>query len=67
MSNKKTKIISVITSLILIIFIWHNFKISGNNIDYAFIFDGIAVLNYYLLNGLKKRTAIISSIIGFCF
>ena len=67
MSNKKTKIISFITSLILIIFIWHNFKISGNNIVYAFIFAGIAVFNYYLLNGLKKRTAIISSIIGFCF
>ena len=67
MSNKKTKIISFITSLILIVFIWHNFKISGNNIIYALIFAGVVVLNYYLLNGLKKRTAIIAGIIGFCF
>lgn len=67
MNNKKTKIISFITSLILVVFIWHNFKVSGNNIIYPFIFAGILALNYYVLNGLKKRTAIIASIIGFCF
>lgn len=67
MNNKKRKIISFVISLVLIVFIWHNFKVSGNNIIYSLIFAGIFVLNNYLINGIKKRAAIISGVIGFFF
>lgn len=38
MKKYKSNIISLILAIVLLIFIWHNFLISGNNIIFVFIF-----------------------------
>lgn len=38
MKKYKNNIISLILAIVLLIFIWHNFLISGNNIIFVFIF-----------------------------
>lgn len=63
----KNNIISIILSLILTIFIWHKFLVSGNSIILLLIF----MASYYFLKTVivneNKRKCIISSIIGLAF
>lgn len=51
MKKYRDNIISIILSIIMVMFIWHNFKVSGNNIVFTFIF---AILLYFFKTNIKR-------------
>lgn len=67
MKKYKNNIIAIILSLILVIFIWHKFLVSGNSVIFILIF----MASYYFLKRVvdneNKRKLIVSSIIGITF
>ena len=46
----KRKILIIITSIIMVLFIWHNFLVTGNNVIFIFIF----LASYNILKALSK-------------
>ena len=68
MKKYKENIISVILAIILVIFIWHNFLVSANNVIFIFIFAACyLVLKNILTKNINKREIIVSSIIAAVF
>ncbi len=67
MKKSKNNIIAIILSLILVIFIWHKFLVSGNSVIFILLFIGF----YYFLaedfKNINKRKCIISLIIAVIF
>ena len=67
MKKYRNNIIAIILSLILVVFIWHKFLVSGNSIIFILIF----MSNYYFLKKVidneNKRKLIVSSIIAIAF
>lgn len=67
MKKYKNNIIAIILSLILVIFVWHKFLVSGNSVILILIF----ISSYYFLKKVieneNKRKFIITSIIAIVF
>lgn len=67
MKKYKNNIISAILSVILVIFIWHKFLISGNSIILVLIFmSGYYFINR-AINNTCKRECIVATIIAVVF
>lgn len=69
--NNKNNITSIILSIIMVLFIYHNFRVSGNNIIFVFIF---IVLYFFfkmfldkIFNLKEKRKNIVAIIISIIF
>lgn len=60
-------IISVILSLILVVFIWHKFLATGNSIIFILLFVIFYKYLKYVISKQTKRKCIISGIIAFIF
>lgn len=67
MKKYKNNIISIILALLLVIFIWHNFLVTGNNIIFVFIFAACYFLIKNTITKLEKRKCIIATIIAIVF
>lgn len=67
MKKYKDDIISIILSIILVIFIWHNFLVSGNNVIFIFIFVACYIALKKILSKLNKRSGIVAAIIAILF
>lgn len=67
MKKYKSNIISLILSLLLVIFIWHNFLVSGNNVIFIFIFVACYFILKATLSKMNKRKGIVSAIIAIVF
>lgn len=63
----KKNIILAILSTILTIFIWHNFRISGNNIIFTFIFIASFSTMKHTLKDANKRKIIVTTIVSILF
>ena len=59
--------IPLILSVIMVVFIWHNFNISGNNIIFIFIFAASYIFFKYTTLIKEKRINIIAAIISLLF
>lgn len=67
MRKYKEKLVAFILSVIMVLFIWHNFLVSGNNIIFIFIL----ISSFFLIKNSiiikNKRADIIASIIAIMF
>ena len=63
----KSKFLYLALSIVLVLFSWHNFNISGNNIIFLAMFIGFFLLNKETIENVKKRELIIALIVGFVF
>lgn len=67
MKKYKNSIIAIILSLILTIFIWHKFLVTGNSVIFILIFTSFYYLLKKVIENTTKRKFIISSIIAIIF
>ena len=67
MKKNKEKIISIILSIIMVFFIWHNFLVSGNNIIFIFILTASYFFIKKSIMLKNKRANIIAIIIAIIF
>lgn len=67
MKKYKSNILAVILSLILIVFIWRNFLISGNSIIFILIFIALYYFLKKVISEENKQKFIVSSIIALVF
>ena len=67
MKKYKNSILSIILSLILIIFVWHKFLVSGNTVIFILILLGFYTFIKKILDFENKRKCVISIIIGLIF
>ena len=69
--NNKNNIISIILSIIMVLFTYHNFRVSGNNIIFIFIFVVLYFFFKEILNKIfqskEKRKNIVAIIISTFF
>ena len=65
--QKITKILQIILPILMCIFIWHNFKISGNNILFLPIFLGLYFAVKYTMQELNKKKTINIATISVCY
>ena len=67
MKKPKNSIIAIILSIILVIFIWHKFLVSGNSVIFILLFAGFYYFLAEELKNINKRKCIISLIIAVIF
>lgn len=69
MKKYKNNIISFVLASILVIFIWHSFLVSGNNVTYIFLFASCYLVIKHTLESktITKRKAIIVGIVAVLF
>ena len=67
MKKPKNSIIAIILSIILVIFIWHKFLVSGNSVIFILLFAGFYYFLAEELKNLNKRKCIVSLIIAVIF
>ena len=67
MKKYKNSILAIILSLILILFVWHKFLVSGNTVIFILILLGLYTFIKKILDCENKRKCIISIIIGLIF
>lgn len=67
MKQKIEKIIQLTLPVLLTIFIWHNFKISGNNILFILILIALYYLVKTVINRIDKTMVANISVISICF
>lgn len=65
--KKTKKIITILASLILVLFIWHNFLVTGNNIIFVFIFIMCLFFIKKTTEIENKRANIIAIVISLVF
>lgn len=63
----KSKILYLALASVLVLFSWHNFNISGNNIIFLAMFIGFFLLNKETIENVKRKELIIGLIVGFVF
>lgn len=67
MKKYKNNIIAVILSTIMVFFVWHNFKVSGNNVIFVFLFVCFSIFFKKFLQKTEKRKKTILIFISVLF
>ena len=67
MKKYKTSIIASFLAIIMVFFVWHNFKVSGNNIIFIFLLICFEIFFLKNLSKIDKRKKIIAIVISTAF
>lgn len=67
MRKYKDNIIAIILSMLLVIFIWHNFLVTGNNVIFIFIFTACYFMLKNTISKINKRKCITAMVIAILF